>query len=399
MQRIPKCQEERDVQKAPGGQEGEGLREYPGTQERGAKQSIPPEHQEEKEEGSQKNPAGQEGEGNPKSQEGKGRERQKIPEIQEEKGVQKAPDDQERENLDKLKLVPPNAVHTTVQEKKLLLKLAQPPNFKGKGVNVERDAEVWLEAMDDYFEAVGTHPQNQTMLAMFRLTGNAKIWWKTHCRDSDIIGASQTWEQIKDAVTSRYLPPAHKTTKMNEFFSLRQISSTLEEYLSKFVTLRRYAPKMTLEQQVARFCQGLIEPLNNRLEALRPTNLQDALLRAKPLALEIQQAQQGRRNYLAKRAKPNNWNNQPANHAYQIRPIVATTAAIELPNVRCYECQEYGHYRNNCPRRTRASEANTTPVNAIARGQPNIHGGRKELTEGEVEEQLLELMLPLVNLM
>ncbi|MCO5610794.1 hypothetical protein L7F22_065035 [Adiantum nelumboides] len=48
MQKISERQEERDVQKAPGGQEGEGLRKYLGTQERGAKQSIPPEHQEEK---------------------------------------------------------------------------------------------------------------------------------------------------------------------------------------------------------------------------------------------------------------------------------------------------------------------------------------------------------------
>ncbi|MCO5555598.1 hypothetical protein L7F22_009143 [Adiantum nelumboides] len=277
-----------------------------------------------------------------------------------------------RSNEEEILEVPSNAVYTAVQEKKLLLKLAQPPNFKGKGINVERDAEVWLEAMDNYFEAAGTHPQNQTMLAMFRLTRDAKIWWKTHCRDSDIIGASQTWEQIKNAVTTRYIPLAHKATKMNEFFSLRQMSSTLEEYYSKFVTLRRYAPKMTLEQQVARFCQGLIEPLNNRLEALRSTNLQDALLRAKPLALEVQKAQQGRRNYLAKRARPNNWNNQPANHAYQNRPIVATTADIELPNVRCYECQEYGHYRNKGPRRPHTSGANTTHVNAIARGQPNI---------------------------
>ncbi|MCO5601005.1 hypothetical protein L7F22_055121 [Adiantum nelumboides] len=100
MQNIPERQEERDVQKAPGGKKGEGLREYPRTQERGAKQSIPPEHQEEKEEGLQKNPEGQEGEGNHESQEGKGRERQKIPKIQEEKGVQKAPDDQEKKEVE-----------------------------------------------------------------------------------------------------------------------------------------------------------------------------------------------------------------------------------------------------------------------------------------------------------
>ncbi|MCO5558224.1 hypothetical protein L7F22_011803 [Adiantum nelumboides] len=215
--------------------------------------------------------------------------REWLKKVGEEKATKAVVQQIEHEEPQDLERVPPNAVYTAIQEKKLLLKLAQPPNFKGEGVNVEQDAEVWLEAMDDYFEATRTHPQNQTMLAMFRLTGDAKIWWKTHCRDSDIIGTSQTWEQIKDAITARYLPPAHKATKMNEFFSLRQLSSTLEEYYSKFVTLRRYATKMTLEQQVARFCQGLIEPLNNRLKALRPMMLQDALLRAKPLAKEIKE--------------------------------------------------------------------------------------------------------------
>ncbi|MCO5610183.1 hypothetical protein L7F22_064419 [Adiantum nelumboides] len=170
--------------------------------------------------------------------------------------------------------------------------------YKGEGTNVERDAEVWLETIDNYFKAAGTHPQNQTMLAMFRLTGDTKIWWKQHYQDFNIVGTSQSWEEIKDAVTACYLPPAHIATKINEFSSLQRLSSTLEEDYSKFVTLRRYAPKMTLELQVARFCQGLIEPLNNRLEALRPTTLQDALLRAKPkLAKEIKETTQGKQDF------------------------------------------------------------------------------------------------------
>ncbi|MCO5549191.1 hypothetical protein L7F22_002657 [Adiantum nelumboides] len=86
-------------------------------------------------------------------------------------GSQKEMAEREISLAEARRLVPPNAVYTAVQEKKLFLKLAQPPNFKGEGVNVERDAEVWLEEMDDYFEAAGIHPQNQTMLAMFRLTG------------------------------------------------------------------------------------------------------------------------------------------------------------------------------------------------------------------------------------
>ncbi|MCO5560003.1 hypothetical protein L7F22_013608 [Adiantum nelumboides] len=247
-----------------------------------------------------------------------------------------------------------------------------------EGTNVERDAEVWLEAMDDYFETAGTCPQNQTMLAIFRLTGDAKIWWKMHCQDLNIIGTSQSWEEIKDAVIARYLPPTHRSTKMNEFFLLCQLSSTLEEYYSKFVTLRRYAPKMTLEQQVARFCQGLIEPLNNRLEALRPTMFQDVFLRAKPLAKEIKETTQGMQNYPSRRARLNNWNNGPANQAYECRPVVATTIATEFPNVRCFEYQQYGHYRNNCPRMTCASGANAIPVNANERGQLNLQRGSFE---------------------
>ena len=119
------------------------------------------------------------------------------------------------------------ALYTEVQEKKILLKLTQPPIFKGEGKDIERDAEVWIEAMDDYFSTAGTTAANQSMLARFCLQGNAKLWWKQHCRDSSVSENSQTWEQVKQAVKARYLPPAHQVLKMNEFFELRQLGLTL----------------------------------------------------------------------------------------------------------------------------------------------------------------------------
>ena len=73
---------------------------------------------------------------------------------------------------------------------------------------------------------------------------------------------------------------------MNEFFSLQQWDLSLEDYYSRFVTLQNNALAMAIAQQVARFCQGLVAPLDSGLEAMRPTSLQDALLRAKPLAKE-----------------------------------------------------------------------------------------------------------------
>ena len=248
----------------------------------------------------------------------------------------------------------------------------QPPTFKGEGKEVERDAEVWLEAMDDYFMAAETSASNSAMLAMFRLSGEAKLWWKQHCRDSGVTENSQSWEQIKQAIKERYLPPAHQAIKMNEFYALKQNSLTLEEYYSKFVTLRRYAPQMTSEQQIARFCQGLNAPLDSRLEAMRPTSIQDALIRARPLAKESsfkprQFFQKTRTGWNSNPPKPNpnaSATNRPHNYA--------ATEVMEFPNVRCYECHEMGHYRNKCPKRVNRAAAIAPPSIQEDRG---VRGG------------------------
>ena len=111
---------------------------------------------------------------------------------------------------------------------------------------------------------------------------------------------------------------------------------------------------MTYEQQIARFCQGLNEPLDSRLEAMRPVSLQDALLRAKPLVKEIQRncskrfqpAGNGRG-----RVEPHHQPFHPQNPQLVPRVYAAQTpAAKEFPNIRCFECSEMGHYRNKCPR-------------------------------------------------
>lgn len=108
------------------------------------------------------------------------------------------------------------------------------------------------------------------MLGVFCLTGDAKLWWKQHCLDNPPQSENATWEMMKQAIKERYLPPAHQSIKMNEFFALRQLGLSLEEYYTNFVSLRRYAPQMSAEQQIARFCQGLNKPLSSRLESMRP---------------------------------------------------------------------------------------------------------------------------------
>ena len=269
------------------------------------------------------------------------------------------------------------ALYTEVQEKKLLIKQMQPPTFRGEGTGLEKAAESWIEQMDDYFTAAGTVATNKAMLGMFKLTGEAKLWWKQNCKDRGVTKISQTWEDIKTAVKERYLPPGHEAIKMNEFYGLTQKNSTLGEYFTKFVSLRRYAPLMTLEQQIARFCQGLNSPLNTRLEAMRPSTLHDALLRAEPLAREIDQERgQRRREPATQRADNPNYQRSNPPNCFQPRPrfYTANGQNRSLANVRCYGCNELGHYQIDCPNRRNqvaCTYGNDNPQAGRRQGHPN----------------------------
>ncbi|MCO5612315.1 hypothetical protein L7F22_066580 [Adiantum nelumboides] len=177
---------------------------------------------------------------------------------------------------------------------------------------------------------------------------------------------------MKQAVKERYLPPAHQALKMNEFYALRKLGLTLEEYYSKFVSLRRYAPQMTMEQQIARFCQGFNRPLNTQLEAMRPTSIQDALIRAKPLVTEASPALRTFNQFNNFRGGVRRPLNQ-GNHQHCI--VAAATIEQKFPNIRCFECNQWGHYRTTCPRiQNSRILARVTPQPPIIQGN-NLRGG------------------------
>ena len=62
----------------------------------------------------------------------------------------------------------------------------------------------------------------------------------------------------------------------------------------------------------------------------------------------------------------------------------ATSEAKEFPNVRCYGCNEMGHYRNKCPKRVNQAAAIAPPVYHEEQGNRGGRGRGKGRGRGRV---------------
>ena len=131
------------------------------------------------------------------------------------------------------------------------------------------------------------------------------------------------------------------------------------------MTLWRYAPALTNEQQVARFFN---KPLETTLEAMKPSLLQDALERAKPLSKGTAHSS-NKRSFDPRNQGPNPKRQQTYSAPAPYRPRVYAADSSSQPG-ECHECGEIGHFWRVCPRlnRNRGSQAQ--------RGRGRVNGAR-----------------------
>ena len=191
------------------------------------------------------------------------------------------------------------------------------------------------------------------MIARYKLTREAKLWWKKWCREQTIDKTTTTWKLIKEAVKERYLPLNHETLKMNEFYGLTQKHLLVDAYYPEFIKLKRYAPPMTKPQAVSHFMQGLNPPLNHRLESMRPESLQDAILQAKLLEEEIRPSSHICKQTPLFKTIPRDFlrpNHNLANpRVSQHQNINSSLQDMAWKNGLCYNCFQLGHHRAQYP--------------------------------------------------
>ncbi|XXG53565.1 hypothetical protein AAC387_Pa03g1647 [Persea americana] len=144
-------------------------------------------------------------------------------------------------------------------------------------------ADDWLEHTENIFEIFRCTGRQQVQLTASMFTGLADIWWKTIKAEYRTIADAEAWTSFKRQFGEKYVPTHVKRQKAIEFQQLVQGNTTVQEYLTKFERLSRYALESidTVEKKIAKFLEGL-NPIIERdaTGVVPPITFEEAVRRA-----------------------------------------------------------------------------------------------------------------------
>jgi hypothetical protein len=256
------------------------------------------------------------------------------------------------------------------------------------------DADDWLKTVEKKLQIVQCNNRENVLLASHQLIGPAADWWDAYIEAHEEPD-SINWNEFKAVFHSHLVPEGIMKLKKKEFQDLKQGSMTVSEYVTRFTQLSCYAPNDvdTNEKRQDCFLNGLNDGLAYALEARDFENFQAMVNKAlvlenrrEILERKCKQERQSQHSTNSRRRigsssagpifRPAQQNVQPMlqptrqgfvtpQHQVISRPNGYQTPNTEnrsvqrtpanqnviqtLPDKKCYNCEQKGHFAITCP--------------------------------------------------
>jgi hypothetical protein len=137
------------------------------------------------------------------------------------------------------------------------------------------DADDWLKSMEKKLQVIQCNNHEKVLLASHQLFGPATDWWDAYVEAHE-EPESINWPKFRAAFRAHHVPQGVIKLKKKEFQDLKQGSMSMNEYVTKFTQLSRYAPHEvdTNEKKQECFLNSLNDGLAYALEARDFENFQ-----------------------------------------------------------------------------------------------------------------------------
>jgi hypothetical protein len=149
----------------------------------------------------------------------------------------------------------------------------KPPTFSK--VMEPMDADDWLMSMEKKLQVVQCNNREKVLLASHQLSGPTADWWDAYVEAHD-EPKSINWLKFRAAFHAHHVHQGVIKLKKKEFQHLKLGSMSVNEYITKFTQLSRYAPHEvdTAEKKQECFLNALNDGLAYALEAQDIENFQ-----------------------------------------------------------------------------------------------------------------------------
>jgi hypothetical protein len=147
------------------------------------------------------------------------------------------------------------------------------------------DTDNWLKTIEKKLQVDQCNNLEKVLFALHQLEGPAADWWDAYVEANE-EPKTINWQEFRNSFRTHHVPFGMMKLKKKEFEDLKQGSMSVNEYVTQFTQLSRYAPDDvdTDEKKQDWFLNGLNDGLAYALEARDFINFQDLV--DKTLVLE-----------------------------------------------------------------------------------------------------------------
>nr|GEX82023.1 hypothetical protein [Tanacetum cinerariifolium] len=207
----------------------------------------------------------------------------------------------------------------------------------------------WFKKLESVFQISECKEKDRVKFAMATLYGRALTWWNERTNAMGIEAANNTpWSEVRIWMTEEFCPQSVIQRMEQELYNLRMKGMDIDRYTNRFHELALLCPRMVEPEaiKVEQYLRGLTKIIRGDVTSSQPATINDAVRLAYQLAGQLIQDKADEATEGKKR---------------------------KGEEMNCYNCQEKGHKKRDCPRLGRNVQGG------------NNHGGVYQL--GAVNEQ------------